>query len=137
MLGLSRTVVVDHPRITTSSGVTYEDLIVGQGRAVETGDEIVIDYVGTLAEGTQFDSSIDRGQPYAFVLGEAPLAGWNEGLLGMRAGGKRRVGLPPERAYGAAGIPGLVPPGASLTFEIDLLSIGTPGHCGPRWTAWE
>jgi FKBP-type peptidyl-prolyl cis-trans isomerase len=119
----TRPVDVDHLRVETESGVEYEDIIVGEGPAVAEGEAIVIDYVGFLDDGTQFDSSVDRGVPIEIVFGEAPIAGWNEGIDGMQAGGKRRMQLPPELAYGEAGIPGLVPENATLTFEIDLLEI--------------
>ncbi len=123
MLGFSRPVEVDHERISTDSGVTYEDVIVGEGPVVQPGQRVVIDYIGFLADGTQFDSSIDRGVPLEFIFGEAPLAGWNEGLAGMQASGKRRMNIPPALAYGEAGVPGLVPENATLTFEVDLLEI--------------
>lgn len=123
MLGFSRPVDVDHERIETDGGVTYEDLLPGTGPTPSAGDRVLIDYVGFLSDGTQFDSSLDRGVPLEIVFGEAPLPGWNAGMDGMKVGGKRRMELPAELAYGAAGIPGLVPPDEPLTYEVELLEL--------------
>ena len=123
MLGLTRPVNVEHERVTTDSGVVLEDLIPGDGPFIQEGQRIRVDYVGFLEDGTQFDSSLDRGVPIEFVFGEAPIAGWDEGLAGMHVHGKRRMELPPELAYGEAGVPGLVPANARLTFELEVLEI--------------
>ena len=123
MLGFSRPVEVHHQRIQTASGVAYEDILLGNGAQPTPGDRVLIDYVGYLSDGTQFDSSVDRGVPLEIVFGEAPLAGWNAGMEGMKVGGKRRMQLPSELAYGSAGIPGLVPADETLTYELELLEI--------------
>ncbi|HJO26272.1 MAG: peptidylprolyl isomerase [Planctomycetes bacterium] len=112
------------PTRTLDTGVVAEDLALGGGPAAASGDRLTVHYTGTFPDGSPFDSSRDRGAPLAFILGEAPIPGWNEGLLGVRPGGLRRLTLPPERAYGSAGIPGLVPPNTTLVFEIELLSLG-------------
>lgn len=95
----------------------------GSGRAAQQGQLVTIDYVGWLDDGTLFDSTRERGQPAAFRLGEARIRGWNEGILGMRPSGLRRMSIPPELAYGSEGLPGLIPPDATLVFEVELLSI--------------
>lgn len=123
MLGLTRPVDVQHERVKTEGGVVLEDLLPGDGPLPTPGQRVRVDYVGFLEDGTQFDSSLDRGVPIEFVLGEAPIAGWDQGMQGMRVGGKRRMELPPELAYGEAGVPGLVPANARLTFELDLIAI--------------
>jgi len=124
----SRPVEVDHPHIEHPSGVEYEDLVLGVGRTARRGREITVDYVAYLEDGARFDSSFDRGVPLTFVLGEAPLAGWDKGIPGMREGGRRRLFLPPRLAYGRGGVPGLVPPDAALVFDIDLLDVAVPGR---------
>jgi FKBP-type peptidyl-prolyl cis-trans isomerase FkpA len=117
-------VPVEHPLVILDNGVEFREVLPGQGPEAQAGDEISIDYVGYLSDGTQFDSSIERGVPIQFTLGEAPLTGWNSGLLGMRTGGRRRLALPSPLAYGEAGIEGLIPCNETLVFEIDLLRIG-------------
>ena len=102
-----------------------EDLVVGEGPVAQPGDTLSVHYTGWLADGTQFDSSRDRGQPFEFVLGQGGvIAGWDEGMEGMQAGGVRRLTIPPDKAYGAQGAGGgLIPPNATLTFEVELLEI--------------
>ncbi len=96
----------------------------GSGEASKIGDKVTVDYVGTLTDGTKFDSSIDRGTPFSFVLGEnRVIQGWELGLLGMQVGEKIRLTIPPELAYGSQGVSGAIPPNATLIFEIDLLKI--------------
>lgn len=116
-------VEVERPRVELEGGVEFEDVVVGVGRPAELSDEVTLDYSGWLEDGTPFDSSVQRGVPITFVLAEAPLAGWRDAIPGMRAGGKRRLLLPPGRAYGALGVPGLVPPDSALVFLIELWSI--------------
>ncbi len=118
-------VKVDHPLTTLEDGVQIREILQGRGPAAEDGDEVTIDYTGYLADGSMFDSSIKRGVPVQFMLGQAPLSGWNTGVLGMQAGGSRRVQLPPELAYGEQGVEGLIPPNETLVFEIELLKIGS------------
>lgn len=121
--GLFRPRPVDVPRVhvQTPEGVRYVDVQEGIGPAVGPGDLVRLDYTAYLADGTQVDSSHDRGQPLEVRLGEAPIAGWNEGLVGMRTNGVRRIQVPAALAYGAEGVPGLVPPNADMVFEIELL----------------
>ena len=101
-----------------------EDLVVGSGATAEAGQDIVVHYVGTLANGTQFDSSRARQDPLDFSLGAGDvIKGWDEGLPGMKVGGKRRLTIPPELAYGDQGLAGVIPPKATLVFEVELLNI--------------
>jgi len=123
LFGITSKVEVDHPLHVLESGVHYREIVMGQGPPLETGQAVTIDYTGYLADGSVFDSSLERGLTLDFVLGDAPLPGWNEALLGMRAGGRRHVSIPPELAYGEAGVEGLVPPNETLVFEIWLLEI--------------
>jgi len=111
--------------VTTASGLVYEDLQVGDGATAKSGDTITVNYTGWLEDGTKFDSSIDRGQPIQFTLGEV-ITGWNEGVPGMKVNGTRLLVIPPDLAYGASGNPPAIPPNAPLTFEVQLVSIDTP-----------
>ncbi|KKS55977.1 MAG: Peptidyl-prolyl cis-trans isomerase [Parcubacteria group bacterium GW2011_GWA2_42_35] len=96
----------------------------GNGAAAKNGDTIVVHYIGTLENGTKFDSSLDRGRPFSFVLGAGQvIAGWEQGILGMRIGEKRKLTIAPELAYGEAGAGNAIPPNATLIFEINLLEI--------------
>lgn len=105
-------------------GMKIEILKQGTGDDAKVGDNIVVDYVGTLPDGTKFDSSIDRNQPFPYTLGQnMVIQGWEKGLLGMKVGEKRKLTIPPELAYGADGRPPVIPPNATLIFEIDMLSI--------------
>lgn len=119
-LGYHRPVTVEHPRVTLPSGLGYEDALAGVGREALPGTTVTIDYTGWFEDGSEFDSSHDRGIPMTFRLGEAPLAGWNAGIAGMRAGGQRKLYVPADLAYGAEGVPGHVPPNAALVFLIEL-----------------
>jgi FKBP-type peptidyl-prolyl cis-trans isomerase len=101
-----------------------EDLIVGTGASAEAGKELVVHYVGRLADGTQFDSSRARDEPLDFPLGAGHMIqGWEQGLPGMRVGGKRRLVIPPGLAYGDQGLAGVIPPDATLVFEVELLEV--------------
>jgi len=105
------------------SSLVIEDLVVGTGAAAATGDTLTVHYVGTLSNGTRFDSSYDRGQPFTFRLGAgAVIAGWDQGLVGMRVGGKRRLTVPPSLGYGSRPV-GPIPANSTLIFEVDLISI--------------
>jgi FKBP-type peptidyl-prolyl cis-trans isomerase FkpA len=114
---------VERAAATTPGGVQWHDLLVGTGEPAREGDRLTVEYVARLADGTPVDATADRGTPFEFVLGEAPVQGWNEGLVGMREGGKRRLDVPAELAYGAEGWPGLVPPNAPMRFEIELTDV--------------
>lgn len=101
-----------------------EDIIVGEGEEVVGGDLVSVHYVGTLLDGTEFDSSYGRGEPFQFEVGASQvIKGWEEGLLEMKVGGKRKLTIPPSLAYGEEGVPGAIPPSATLVFEIELLEI--------------
>lgn len=105
-------------------GMKVEILKEGTGEGAKSGDNIVVNYVGTLTDGTKFDSSIDRNQPFPYTLGQnMVIKGWELGLLGMKVGEKRRLTIPPELAYGSEGRPPVIPPKATLIFEIDMLEI--------------
>jgi FKBP-type peptidyl-prolyl cis-trans isomerase len=102
-----------------------EDLAPGSGRAAVTGDTVHVQYTGTLMNGTKFDSSYDHGSdPFKFTLGKGEvIKGWDQGVVGMKVGGKRRLRIPPDLGYGSAGSPPTIPPNAGLVFEIELVSI--------------
>lgn len=101
-----------------------EDTQVGAGPAAKAGDRVSVHYVGTLADGTKFDSSRDRGQPFAFQLGRGQvIRGWDVGVEGMQVGGVRKLTIPPDEGYGARGAGGVIPPNATLHFEVELLQI--------------
>ncbi len=108
---------------TAPSGLVSEDLVVGTGAVAATGDTVTVNYVGKLTDGTQFDSSYDRNQPFTFRIGAGQvIAGWDQGVPGMRVGGKRRLTIPPSLGYGNQQV-GPIPPNSTLIFDIELLSI--------------
>lgn len=110
--------------VTTASGLQYQDILVGSGAAAKSGDTVSVHYTGTLADGSKFDSSLDRGTPFEFTIGAGRvIKGWEEGLLGMNVGGKRRLIIPPDLGYGPAGYPPVIPQNATLYFDIELLAI--------------
>jgi peptidylprolyl isomerase len=109
--------------VTTASGLQYTDLVVGTGDTPQAGDFIVVHYTGTLIDGTQFDSSAG-GDPIVFQIGVGQvIAGWDEGVGSMKVGGKRRLIIPPELGYGERGAGGVIPPNATLIFEVELMEI--------------
>lgn len=110
---------------TTASGLILEDLAVGDGQtATGPGQTAVVHYTGWLEDGRKFDSSKDRNQPFSFPLGVGMvIKGWDEGVVGMKVGGKRKLIIPPELGYGAAGAGGVIPANAVLHFEVELLEI--------------
>jgi FKBP-type peptidyl-prolyl cis-trans isomerase len=108
----------------TDSGLQIIEIEAGSGDEVQAGQTAVVHYTGWLADGTKFDSSVDRGQTFAFPLGAGRvIPGWDEGVAGMKVGDKRRLVLPPDLAYGERGSPPLIPPNAELTFDVELLEI--------------
>ncbi len=107
-----------------AAGLGIQIIQTGAGPAATLGNTVSVHYVGTLEDGTKFDSSIDRGTPFSFTLGEHQvIAGWEQGILGMQVGEKRRLSIPPELGYGAAGAGGVIPPNATLLFDVELLDI--------------
>ncbi|MFL5342404.1 MAG: FKBP-type peptidyl-prolyl cis-trans isomerase [Gemmataceae bacterium] len=109
---------------TTKSGLKYADLAEGTGDKAQAGDTVDVHYTGRLKDGTKFDSSLDRGQPISFRLGAGRvIKGWDEGIAGMRVGGKRKLVIPPDLAYGKEGRPPVIPANAELQFDVELVKI--------------
>ncbi|MDZ4835191.1 MAG: FKBP-type peptidyl-prolyl cis-trans isomerase [Candidatus Melainabacteria bacterium] len=110
--------------VTTPTGLQYEELTVGNGASPQRGQKVTVHYTGWLTDGTKFDSSVDRGRPFDFVIGTGNvIKGWDEGVATMKIGGKRKLTIPAELGYGARGAGGLIPPGATLVFEVELLGV--------------
>jgi peptidylprolyl isomerase len=110
--------------VTTGSGLQYTDEVVGTGATALKGKKVSVHYTGTLVDGTKFDSSKDRGQPFDFNLGAGQvIRGWDEGVAGMKVGGKRKLVIPAELGYGSRGVSGAIPPNATLVFEVELLDV--------------
>ena len=110
--------------VRTDSGLQYKDIAVGDGAEAVTGSRVAVHYTGWLADGTKFDSSIDRGEPFTFTIGAGgAIEGWQEGIQGMRVGGKRKLVIPPQLGYGEGGFPPVIPPNATLTFEVELVGV--------------
>lgn len=116
--------LLENGSIRNPSGLMYLDLLAGDGPMPRSGDTIEVHYTGWLEDGTKFDSSLDRAQPFVFPIGVGRvIAGWDEGVATMRLGGKRRLTIPPHLAYGERGAGGVIPPRATLIFEVELLKI--------------
>lgn len=110
--------------IQMENGLKIQDLKVGTGQEAKTGYAVDVNYLGTLENGTKFDSSYDRGQSFQFVLGAGQvIKGWDIGVAGMKVGGKRKLIIPPDLAYGERGAGGVIPPNATLVFEVELLAV--------------
>jgi peptidylprolyl isomerase len=110
--------------ITTPSGLQYEDLVGGSGASPSPGKKVVVHYTGWLTDGKKFDSSLDKNEPFTFVIGAGQvIPGWDEGVMTMKIGGKRKLVIPPALGYGAAGAGGVIPPNATLVFEVILLDV--------------
>ena len=109
---------------TTASGLTYQDLAVGEGEEAAKGMQVTVHYTGWLTDGTKFDSSKDRDEPFDFPLGAGHvIKGWDDGVAGMKVGGKRKLTIPPSIGYGARGAGGVIPPNATLVFDVELLGV--------------
>ena len=110
--------------VTTASGLKYVDYKVGDGASPTAGARVTVHYTGTLVDGSKFDSSVDRGQPFVFPIGMGRvIKGWDEGVMSMKIGGKRKLIIPPELGYGARGAGGAIPPNATLLFDVELLGV--------------
>ena len=110
--------------VTTATGLQYQDILVGTGDEATKGATAVVHYTGWLLDGTKFDSSLDRGTPFEFMIGGGQvIKGWDEGVASMKVGGKRELIIPPGLAYGEGGAGGVIPPGATLKFEVELVEL--------------
>ena len=108
--------------VTTESGLRYEDIVVGTGASPQRGHDVTVHYTGMLVDGTKFDSSLDGGRPFTFQIGVGQvIKGWDEGVMGMKVGGKRKLVIPPQLGYGARGAGAVIPPNTTLVFEVELL----------------
>jgi peptidylprolyl isomerase len=121
---LANNMMSDENTVTTPSGLKYVDIQPGDGATPQAGQTVVVHYTGTLENGTKFDSSRDRNRPFSFKLGAGQvIKGWDEGLSTMKVGGRRQLIIPPELGYGARGAGGVIPPNATLVFDVELLRI--------------
>ncbi|MCS6318622.1 MAG: FKBP-type peptidyl-prolyl cis-trans isomerase [Nitrospira sp.] len=112
------------PEITTDSGLKYVDLVAGTGREAAAGNQVSVHYTGWLTNGKKFDSSVDRKEPFSFPLGAGRvIKGWDEGVAGMKVGGKRKLTIPSQLGYGARGAGSVIPPNATLVFDVELLEV--------------
>jgi peptidylprolyl isomerase len=110
--------------VTTPSGLSYLEITPGTGHSPRVGKQVKVHYTGTLENGTKFDSSVDRGEPFSFTIGVGQvIAGWDEGVVTMRVGGKRKLIIPSQLGYGIAGAGGVIPPNATLIFDVELLDV--------------
>ena len=116
--------------VKTESGLQYWDIVVGTGAVAKEGDRVRVHYTGWLTTGKKFDSSVDAGRPFTFALGNGEvIRGWDEGVAGMKVGGKRQLRIPPELGYGESGTPdGTIPANATLIFDVQLLSVEEPAQ---------
>ena len=110
--------------VKTPSGLSYLDITPGTGASPAAGKRVTVHYTGTLENGAKFDSSVDRGQPFVFTIGVGQvIPGWDEGVMSMKVGGKRKLVIPPQLGYGARGAGGVIPPNATLIFDVELLDV--------------
>jgi FKBP-type peptidyl-prolyl cis-trans isomerase len=118
-------VALDSAALTkTPSGLQYQDVVTGTGPEAKPGQMAVVHYTGWLTDGTKFDSSRDRGEPFSFPIGEGQvIAGWDQGVAGMKVGGRRKLLIPPDLGYGQMGSPPVIPPAATLVFDVELLKL--------------
>jgi peptidylprolyl isomerase len=109
---------------TTASGLQYEDIEEGTGESPQPGKAVTVHYTGTLTDGKKFDSSRDRNQPFTFTIGVGQvIKGWDEGVMSMKVGGRRKLTIPPDLGYGSRGAGGVIPPNATLIFDVELLGV--------------
>ncbi len=109
---------------TTASGLVIEEMTLGDGAEAKAGGMVSVHYTGWLTNGSKFDSSVDRNEPFDFPLGRGHvIRGWDEGVAGMKVGGKRKLTIPPDLGYGARGAGGVIPPNATLVFDVELLAV--------------
>ncbi len=121
---LALTMVVLLAACSSGNQLGIQDLTVGTGAEAVVGKRVTVHYRGTLTDGKQFDASYDRGQPFTFVLGAGQvIQGWDKGVAGMKVGGKRKLTIPPDLGYGSRGAGGVIPPNATLLFEVELLKV--------------
>ncbi|MDD2367598.1 MAG: FKBP-type peptidyl-prolyl cis-trans isomerase [Desulfuromonadaceae bacterium] len=110
--------------VTTASGLKYVDVVVGKGASPKPGKSVKVHYTGTLENGKKFDSSVDRNEPFDFTIGVGQvIKGWDEGVMSMKVGGKRKLIIPSKLGYGARGAGGAIPPNATLLFDVELLDV--------------
>jgi FKBP-type peptidyl-prolyl cis-trans isomerase len=123
--GFNASLGVDTAALTkTPSGLRYQDVAKGEGAEATAGKTVSVHYTGWLPNGEKFDSSRDRNEPFGFTLGAGQvIAGWDEGVAGMKIGGRRKLVIPPDLGYGTAGAPPDIPPGATLVFDVELLGV--------------
>jgi len=111
--------------VTTATGLKYIDVVVGKGASPVAGKQVTVHYTGTLDNGKKFDSSVDRKEPFTFVIGVGQvIPGWDEGVMTMKVGGKRKLIIPAKLGYGSRGAGGVIPPNATLHFDVELLNVG-------------
>lgn len=123
-LGAGGSMAENNQEITTPSGLKYIDQVVGTGEVAVAGKTANVHYTGWLENGKKFDSSVDRGQPFSFPLGAGRvIKGWDEGVQGMKVGGKRKLTIPSDLGYGSRGAGGVIPPNATLIFDVELLGV--------------
>jgi FKBP-type peptidyl-prolyl cis-trans isomerase len=123
-LGVGGSMAENNQEVTTPSGLKYVDQVVGTGEVAVAGKTANVHYTGWLENGKKFDSSVDRGQPFSFPLGAGRvIKGWDEGVQGMKVGGKRKLTIPSDLGYGSRGAGGVIPPNATLVFDVELLGI--------------
>jgi FKBP-type peptidyl-prolyl cis-trans isomerase len=123
-VGIGGSMAENNQEVTTPSGLKYVDQVVGTGDVAVAGKTANVHYTGWLENGKKFDSSVDRGQPFSFPLGAGRvIKGWDEGVQGMKVGGKRKLTIPSDLGYGSRGAGGVIPPNATLIFDVELLGV--------------